>query len=321
MERCIVAPVDGSEFGEHALPLAATLAKRTGAVLHVVHVHTAPFPASGIETAAFGGAWSEMAKRQEREYLEALVQRIADRYGIRAGSSLIEGPVAAALERYIAECEAGLAVMSTHAHTRLSRIWHHGVAEHVAQHLPIPVLLVHPAEGEAPDLGSEPEIGRILIPLDGSEQAESMVDRAVELGRQLGARYLLLRVVRPEVELGFTLLAQDGHVNHHRLMQDRAAAEQYLDSVAERLRAEGLEVATQVEVAEDPVAAIVALARAQADLIAMESHPPNAVARLLGANTADRVLQDAPVPVLLSAGPLPPADGAPGPIEAPFPGA
>ena len=38
--RAILVPVDGSPFGEHALPLAINLAVRAKAELHVVHVHT-----------------------------------------------------------------------------------------------------------------------------------------------------------------------------------------------------------------------------------------------------------------------------------------
>src|SRR6476646_4587418 len=40
--RAILVPLDGSPFGEHALPLAAGIARRAGAKLRVVHVHT-PF--------------------------------------------------------------------------------------------------------------------------------------------------------------------------------------------------------------------------------------------------------------------------------------
>ena len=42
MRRSILVPVDGSNFAEHALPYALTIARRTGARLDLALVHT-PF--------------------------------------------------------------------------------------------------------------------------------------------------------------------------------------------------------------------------------------------------------------------------------------
>jgi nucleotide-binding universal stress UspA family protein len=42
MYRSIMIPLDGSAFGEYALPFALGLARRTGARLHLVHVHAPP---------------------------------------------------------------------------------------------------------------------------------------------------------------------------------------------------------------------------------------------------------------------------------------
>ena len=44
MYRGIMVPLDGSSFGEHALPLALSLARSSGACLHLVHVHVAVVP-------------------------------------------------------------------------------------------------------------------------------------------------------------------------------------------------------------------------------------------------------------------------------------
>jgi len=37
--RTILLPLDGSVFSEHALPAAIEVARRSGAVLHLVHVY------------------------------------------------------------------------------------------------------------------------------------------------------------------------------------------------------------------------------------------------------------------------------------------
>lgn len=40
MTASILVPLDGSTFGEHALPLAMNMAKKLNAQLHLVHVHS-----------------------------------------------------------------------------------------------------------------------------------------------------------------------------------------------------------------------------------------------------------------------------------------
>ena len=40
MFKSILVPLDGSPFSEHALPLASEIARRAGANLRLVHVHT-----------------------------------------------------------------------------------------------------------------------------------------------------------------------------------------------------------------------------------------------------------------------------------------
>src|SRR4051812_31023159 len=52
MYRSLLVPLDGSPFGEHALPLALTLAKRCGAEIHLVHVMP-PLAAIYSETPLF----------------------------------------------------------------------------------------------------------------------------------------------------------------------------------------------------------------------------------------------------------------------------
>lgn len=67
--RHLVVPLDATPFGEHALPLAVAVARRTGALLHLVHVHNplppvvaddmegaVPLPDPAVEQAAWTGS-------------------------------------------------------------------------------------------------------------------------------------------------------------------------------------------------------------------------------------------------------------------------
>lgn len=306
MYRCVIAPVDGSPFGEHALPLAISIASRCGAVLHLTHVHIPLLAPPGVETVTFPGAWNEATRAEGREYLGGLAARISERHKLRLEKSLIEGPVADAVARHAIRCGAGLVVMSTHAHVRLRKLWHQGVAEQLARELPVPVLMVHPrSEKEAPELSAGGSIRHLLVPLDGSVFADAMIPHAVALAEPFGASFTLLQVVKPEHGIGHTLLGRDAEVNQQRLESDRAAASAHLEHIAAGLRARGLRTRTRVDVSEDPASAIVDFARRSRnspepiDIIAMETHPHRPLSRILGRHTADAVIHDSPVPVLV----------------------
>src|SRR5688500_235401 len=64
MYRTVLVPLDGTSFGEQALPPALAIARRAGASLRVLHVHV---PGGG-----------EARLSQERAYLDGLRQRLAD---------------------------------------------------------------------------------------------------------------------------------------------------------------------------------------------------------------------------------------------------
>lgn len=306
MYRCIVAPVDGTEFGEHALPLAATLARRFGATLHLAHVHVPLIAPSGVESVAFAGEWTEIAKERERAYLQDVAARVEAVHGVRTAPALVDGPVADALERHARECRAQLVVMSCHGHLRFRRLWHRGVAEHLARTLPVPVLLARPErQAERARATVEAGIRHVLVPLDGTGYAEGILEHALAVGEPFGARYTLLRVVRSG--------GGGGGRTARPLEREVAAAREYLQAVAERVRGRGREVAIRVALSPDPASAILEQIRLTpaihddpVDLVAIETHPHRPVSRIFVAHTADRVLHGSPVPVLLFEPPLAP---------------
>lgn len=298
MYRCILVPLDGTSFGEAALPHAVAIARRAGAVLQLAHVHLPPIIPSGAETAALPPVWIEMSWEEKRHYLDRVAQAIAAD-GVRVETRVMEGGIVPALERHAVRCAAGLIVMSTHGHVGLSRLWHHGVADQLARDLMLPIVLVRPRD-EQPTaaFGSEPEptFGNVLVPLDGSAEAELVIDHAVALGRCFGARYTLARVVSAAAPAAGAVSALQGHT----------AARQYLNALAERLRARGLDVTTEVLPGAEPAPAILAHLRLvqddvarRVDLIAVESPERGAVTRLLFRGTADELIRETPVPLLL----------------------
>src|SRR5690606_18438275 len=202
---------------------------------------------SGAETAALPPVWMEMSWDEKKHYLDDVAERVATP-GVRVETRVMEGGVVPALERHAVRCAAGLVVMSTHGHVGLSRLWHHGVVDQLSRDLPLPMVLVRPAEVVAgrPTVDHEPvTVGNILIPLDGTGEAEQVVEHATTLGRAFSAKYTLLRVVAAEGE-GTDGAERPGGERVVALGQGQTVARQYLNAVAERLRARSLRVETVV---------------------------------------------------------------------------
>jgi nucleotide-binding universal stress UspA family protein len=308
MYRTILVPLDGSPFGEQALPLALALARRAGAELRVVQAAVplaAMFaePRPGLESTA-----DPALRRHSQAYLDGVVRRLQGLAGGQAEvtSALVEGSVAEALHGHALAAGADLVVMTTHGRGPLARAWLGSVADVLIRRLRVPVLLVRPHEG-APDAPAPPAVRHVLVPLDGSPLAEQVLEPALALGCLTDARYTLLRVIPPVIMAPYDptyppLSGLEGLLQQMQGMhtQDRQDAEAYLARVAEDLRIRGLRVSVQVMVHEVPAVAILEAARGHADgVVALATHGRTGLPRLFLGSVADKVVRGSADPVLV----------------------
>jgi nucleotide-binding universal stress UspA family protein len=137
---------------------------------------------------------------------------------------------------------------------------------------------------------------RILIPLDGSEPAETILPFAEQIARPCDAEVVLLRVVEP---LSPVAGLGTGPINAaDALFLRQLEAKKYLAELARRLEASGLRVRPRVGLGE-PITEILETARAErADLIAMATHARSGLPGAVFGSIAKQVLRGASVPVL-----------------------
>src|SRR5437763_15520289 len=123
MIQSILVPLDGSAFGEQALPLAAAIAKASEAALHLVHVHV-PEEVMFAEPMLF--VPPEAVKNEEQQqhrYLSQVARRLATELPAAPTTAVLEGPVIDGIEKHAREVQADLVVMTTHGRGPLSRAW------------------------------------------------------------------------------------------------------------------------------------------------------------------------------------------------------
>lgn len=153
----------------------------------------------------------------------------------------------------------------------------------------------------------------IMVPLDGSAPAETALPAAVALAHATGRGLLLLGVAVPPTRLsglGWPQAALVEPVSWWPL--ELADYEGYLAGVAARLQPSGLPVEILLRQG-DPATEILAEVADNPALhtIAMATHGRSGVARTVLGSVAERIIQAAPVPVLLVRSGSPLVAGAP----------
>ncbi len=306
MYRSLLVPLDGTPFGEHALPLAVCVARRTGAAVHLVHVH---LPTVGLAGPVLPGAARDQDERRaERAYLAEVAGRVAARApDVALHARLIEGAevegLARALLGHAETIAADLFVLSSHGRTGLARWWYGSLADDLVRRTARPLLLAHPRDGE-PAWEPEPAFRHVLVPLDGSPRAAQVLPALLPLGTRMGAEYTLLRVVEPApLPVVDPTLVAAAPVETAVVDAQQAAAREYLERVAGRLRAGPARpvVRTCVVLDPQPAEAILSFAREGrgVDLIALGTHGRGGLSRLLLDSVAAKVLKQTTVPLLL----------------------
>lgn len=146
---------------------------------------------------------------------------------------------------------------------------------------------------------------RILVPLDGSKQAESALPLAGKLARIHNAEITLLRVVEYPFEM-YSKCDSNAHTHpsstNEKLQKEKNAfcrdAEDYLKQLASMMGTTVSQVS--IEVQECPVidAILGTIEKSRIDLIVMSTVGQDDNPWMMGAIT-NRILREAPVPVIL----------------------
>jgi nucleotide-binding universal stress UspA family protein len=162
------------------------------------------------------------------------------------------------------------------------------------------VLLVRPDGQEPPDLGSDVALSHLLIPLDGSDVAESALEPALSVGRNWDARYTLLRLVRFPNEAVSAYLPDTTKMVEQIVREGTAAAEAYLAGTVAGLRESDLTVESRVAVVNSVGRGIIHHAdELGVDMIVLASQGHGGFRRAVLGSVADKVVRGAAQPVLV----------------------
>jgi nucleotide-binding universal stress UspA family protein len=298
--RSIAVPLDGSKLAEQALQVAGTIARAAGASLRLVLVHQLAPPPSDKASAKLYVSIELAVRKSERAYLRSLAARLRETWGLRVTTVSPTGPVARTLATWIHDVEADLVVMTTHGRGAIGRALLGSVADRLVRTLEVPVVLLRPGSEEQPP-PAKPSWSpkEILVPLDGSSLAEAALPPAVELARLLRAPVELLQVIEPLVMIADPPLPFPTDYDERITDIRRREAQDYLDSVAEVLRKEGIEASGAARIGWSVAGTLLELVPERGGLLALATHGRGGLKRALVGSVADKLVRAAEVPVLI----------------------
>lgn len=308
MYKRILVPLDGSELAEVVFVYIKELAGRLGPDVILLRVYSPgerellPMYQAYVERAA------EIISRQSEE--------VRKRIGIQPGGKAVEargelavGYPAEEILRYADENNIDFILMATHGHSGIRRWAMGSVADKVLRASKIPVLLVRAGIPEEIVYDKWPK-RTILVPLDGSELAETVLPHVEMLAKQHGAELVdvvLLRVcehpVIPSDYPPTMRLSWEEHVKQE-MARVRRVSEQYLAGLEKRLKDVGLRVRSEVLVGKtlggNPADEIIDYAnRNPFNLIVMATHGRSGLSRWAYGSVAERVLLGVSCPIFL----------------------
>lgn len=295
MFRRILVPLDGSTFGEHALPMAMSIARRAKATIELVHVYPA---FEEFDESQRTPSVHEEGRPKARAYLDNTLERMKAETSLDIEATLLDGRIAPSLLAHAKDSQPDLIVMTTHGRGPVSRLWLGSVADAMIREATTPVLLIRPTD-VTPNLADDPMPQRILIPLDGSRLAEQILEPAMAVGKLAEAEYRLLRVVELAVTTGpDPWFSAPLHVPDMDLLSD---ARLYLKGVGERMQeAHSVKVSSGALSGFNPALAILDDAEVHhVDLIALATHGRSGMSRMFLGSVADKLVRGAQVPVLV----------------------
>jgi nucleotide-binding universal stress UspA family protein len=285
----IIVPLDGSQTAEAILPFVEEIAAHTGAEIVLV---------TAVQQV---GVWDAALTLQvlDREDASA-VEYLTEQAGKVAGkqrSRVLRGDPAEAILRAAGEESADLIAISTHGRSGLARWLFGSTATKLLEAATVPVLFLRPKEGE--DKGAPgPVVRKILVPLDGSDTAMSILHTVEAFAKAMGASLVLFHAVEPIAAYPGFETQSVAAVTVVEEMQ--AQARQILTRAMEDAKSRGVE-ATMVVSLDSAVSGILHAADDQkVDLIAIGTHGRGGIGRAVLGSVADGVVRrSADVPCLV----------------------
>ncbi len=293
----ILIPLDGSKTAEKVLPYARFLAGKFKIPVELLAVVDIAEMATHMsaEKARFLDTLVEDSVRASENYLRGIAGTFKD---VTVKNTVEKGRA----EDTIVEKGGGykdiLIAMATHGRSGLNRFLLGSVAEKVLRGTANPLLLARATETSSAD--GEAIFKTVIVPLDGSEVAESVLPAAADMAKKLALEVVLFRAYH----IPYTVYSgNEGFyaVDFNELIAGvRDEANEYLEKKVAEMKTFGVEKVSALTKEGFAGDEIITLGRHTPNgLIAMSSHGRSGMKRWVLGSVAETVVRHTSDPVLV----------------------
>lgn len=294
MYKQILVPLDGSELSEIALPYAEELAGKLDS--HVTLLHIAKSNRNQDD-------------RLLQFYMQKMVQTTAlntQKYGtasskkeVKVTSAILVGYPEEEIITFADRKHMSLIVMATHGSSGFKRWALGSVSNKVVRAVANPVLLIRAKDARNEQLRKR-SLNKILVPLDGSVESESVIPHIEELAPKLGAEVTLFQSVS---QAYLVVTGGDGAIQIPYSPEEMgpivANAENYIGKITALLKSKGIATKSELRIGEAAEEIIGLADELQVDLVAMSTHGRSGISRWSFGSVADKVLHAGSTPLML----------------------
>jgi nucleotide-binding universal stress UspA family protein len=291
----ILVPLDGSDAAEKVLCYARSLAgalKIPIELLEVIDISAMSAHLVGDKARFLDGLIAE-AESAGRQYLDGIADSLS---GFNVAVSMQRGkPAEAILEKATAEPNT-LVAMATHGRSGINRWLLGSVAEKVLRGAVNPLFLVRADDNQQ---ATEAALHSIIVPLDGSALAESVLPTVAAMAKIFNAAVLLIRAFELPASAYY---GRENYLPNYQELENqlRAAAQGYLDGQVAKLKTQGLpQVSSELREGVGAEEIIRCARERPRSLIAMCTHGRSGVKRWVLGSVTEKVVRHSGDPVLV----------------------
>jgi len=280
--KSVLVPTDHSRCADQALVLATDIARRAGAILHLLHVTSTPGTTAGgpLDKARTSELIQSLRLTEAGEGL-TIVE--VHRQTLKPGQVILD---------HATEIDADLIVLGSHEKGVMSESLIERVGIDVVRHADCPVITVR--ESVTPPLMSQ--VSNVLVPVDFSNFCRRALRKAAILARQEQATLHLLHVMERPLAPSFYATGVESAYS-----VDVDLSERCHDNLKALALAEVPDAPIVLHVEEGHPSDIICnfAARENCDLVFIATHGLTGMKRFFMGSVTEKVVRHAPCPVFI----------------------
>src|SRR5512135_2742713 len=226
MFKNILVPIDRSSLAECVLPHVVALAGTFGSRVMLLHVMDSTNQAN--RPRAVDPLDWQIRKAEAETYMHDLALRLQTA-GLSTERHILEGQAADQILDLARTNDANLIILSSHGQSGLSGWNVSSVVQKIILRASTSIMVVRAYHPVTPELTGL-RYRRLLVPLDGSQRAESVLPQAATLAGAHQAQIVLAHVVqRPEMPRRTPPAREDVELADQMVARNQAEAVEYLE--------------------------------------------------------------------------------------------